>query len=126
MGLYNLERDPTGCYVFLDGGRPIYVGISQHVLERIMQHVRSGNHLSASLAYRIAVHRSPHNKTAAVAMQDPIFRREFETAQAYLRSLGVAFIEITNPLVLHVFEVYCAMELSTGLDSGGWNTFETH
>ena len=44
----------------------------------------------------------------------------------YIRGLNVAFIEIPNPLVLHIFEAYCAMELDTGTDVGGWNTFRTH
>ena len=35
-------------------------------------------------------------------------------------------IEISNPLELYLFEAYCAMELDTGFDTGGWNTFETH
>lgn len=123
---YGLSGDPSGCYAILDKGRPVYVGISQHVIQRIMEHIRRGDHYTASLAYRIAFHRYPHTKTADQAMQDLLFRSRFDEAQAYIRELDVAFIEISNPLELYVFEAYCAMELQTGLDSGGWNTFATH
>lgn len=37
--------------------------------------------------------------------------------------LDVAFIEIQNPLALHIFEACCTMELDTGTDVGGWKTF---
>jgi len=40
--------------------------------------------------------------------------------------LATAFVEIANPLELYLFEAYCAMELSTGSDTGAWNTFLTH
>ena len=56
------------------------------------------------------------------AMADPDFKREFDRAREKIRSLDVAYVEIGNPLVLHVFEPYAALEL----DTGEWNTFETH
>jgi hypothetical protein len=47
--------DPrSGCYVFLDGQRSIYVGISRSVLSRIRQHVLGKTHSDASLAYQLA------------------------------------------------------------------------
>ena len=60
--------------------------------------------------------------TRSNAMVDALFRPKFIEAQGYLRGLLVAFIEIANPLELHLFEAFCAMELDTSL----WNTFETH
>lgn len=70
--------------------------------------------------------RHPHGKTAANAMQDEDFKARFEEAHGYLKSLNVAFIEIENPLELYLFEAYCALELDTSFDAGGWNSFETH
>ncbi len=35
-----LECDPPGCYVLIDGGQPVYVGISKHVLQRLNDHVK--------------------------------------------------------------------------------------
>ena len=119
---FNRAADFEGCYVLIEGTRPIYVGISQTVFQRVRQHVRGTTHFDASLAYRIAAARSPHNMKRSAAMADEEFHQSFEAAQDYLRRLNVAFIEIANPLELYVFEAYCAMELNTS----EWNTFETH
>jgi hypothetical protein len=35
-------------------------------------------------------------------------------------------VKIDNPLELYLFEPYCALELDTRFEAGGWNTFETH
>lgn len=119
---FNIPKDFEGCYVLIDGDRPIYVGISQTVFQRLLQHVRGTTHSDASLAYRIATAHRPHNLTRDAAMADGEFQRHFSEAQTYLRGLNVAFIEITNSLELYLFEAYCAMEL----DTSEWNTFETH
>jgi len=119
---FQMPKDFEGCYVLIDGARPIYVGISQTVFQRILQHVRGTTHFDASLAYRIAAARRPQNMTRNAAMADAEFQRHFSEAQAYLRGLNVAFIEIPNPLELYLFEAYCAMQL----DTSQWNTFETH
>ena len=106
-------EDPRGCYVLLDGGRPVYVGISKHVLTRLQEHVRGTDHFTATLAYRIAAFRHPHGKTAATAMRDEDFRSRFEESQRQLQELSVAFVAIENPLVLYLFEPYCALDLDT-------------
>lgn len=121
-----LANDPRGCYVLIDAGRPVYVGISKHVITRLMEHVRGSDHLTATLVYRIAAARHPHGMTAARAMEDGAFRSKFEEAREYLLRLHAGFVEIDNPLELYLFEPYCALELDTGFEAGGWNTFETH
>ena len=125
-GRLGFDSDPRGCYVLIDNGRPVYVGISKRMIARLMEHVRGSDHLTATLVYRIAAHRHPHGMTAAHAMEDEGFRLHFEDARTYLLSLHVAFVEIDNPLELYLFEPYCALELDTGFEAGGWNTFETH
>ena len=123
---YGYVADPSGCYALIGGSRPVYVGISKHVFERIREHVLGSDHFTASLAYRIAYHRYPFQGTARDAMQDVAFHHEFEKARAQLQSMSVAVMEISNPLELYLFEAYCAMELDTGVENGGWNTFRTH
>jgi len=49
----NSEKDFAGCYVQIDSGKPIYVGISKKVVDRLRQHVLGTTHYAASLAYRI-------------------------------------------------------------------------
>jgi len=115
-----------GCHVFIDKGRPIYVGISKHVLAQLLEHVRGTDRFTATLAYQIAATNYPHGTTASRAIQEPEFRARFDEAREQLRDMSVAYVEIANALELYLFEAYCAMEVETGLDKGGWNTFVTH
>jgi len=106
----------------MEADQPVYVGISQGVLQRLRQHVRGATHFDASLAYRMAASRRPHGLTRSGAMAEAEFQSHFRDRQQYLRSLNVAFVEIANPLELYVFEAFAAMEL----DTCEWNTFLTH
>ncbi len=117
-----LPKDFSGCYVLIESGVPIYVGISRGVLARLRQHVTGATHFDASLVYAIAQRRTPKQGKRAEVMKDAEFKKAFSAAQQYLRSLDVAFVEIDNPLELYVFEAYAAMELKTHQ----WNTFRTH
>jgi hypothetical protein len=123
---FGIPRDFSGCYVLLETGAPIYVGISRGVIGRLRQHVFGKTHFDASLAFRIAMANHPDrtvaNMTRSEAMQDPLFGTSFAAAKTYLRSLQVAAIAIENPLELYVFEPYCAL----ALDTHQWNSFETH
>ncbi len=119
---FGLNSDFSGCYLLLDKDEPVYVGISRSVLRRLRQHVRGKSHFDASLAHRVASSNCLHNYTRSQAMKQDDFKIEFENAKIYLRSLNVAYVEIDNPLILYVFEPYCAMHF----DTTKWNTFETH
>jgi hypothetical protein len=70
----------------------------------------------------MAKSKTGYSMKRAEAMTDRIFRQAFDEAQRLLRSCSVAFVEISNPLELYLFEAYCAMELNTS----NWNTFRTH
>ncbi|MBT9391785.1 GIY-YIG nuclease family protein [Hymenobacter sp. NST-14] len=118
-----LKSDFSGCYVLLDQGQPVYVGISRNVLVRLRQHLTRQDHFAASLAFAMA--KKAHGVavgTRGMLMSNIDFGSAFQQAQAYLRSLSVATVEIENPLELYVFEAYAAMELGTA----EWNTFRTH
>lgn len=112
---FGFERDIEGCYVLIDGEHPIYVGISRHVFERLRQHVRPGDHYTATLAYQMAKTHHPATGTAAGVMADSGFRAQFDRERAYLAGLQVTVVEISNALERHLFEAYCALELGTGL-----------
>ena len=116
------SNDFSGCYVLLKDGQPFYVGISRTVVQRLQQHVKGNTHFDASLAYRMATNKFPHELTRNEAMADTEFREHFDIARTFLQNSSVAFIEIDNPLELYLFEAYCAMEL----DTCEWNTFKTH
>jgi hypothetical protein len=118
----HLPDDFSGCYVLLEDVKPVYVGISRRVLARLRQHFRGKTHFDASLAYAIAKKERPTAGARTQVMGDEQFKQAFDGAQEYLRGLHVAFVEIDNPVELHVFEAYAAMTLGTSK----WNTFRTH
>ncbi|AOR66333.1 hypothetical protein BBJ41_01455 [Burkholderia stabilis] len=122
--LSKLDRttDFPGCYVFLDAGRPVYVGISRGVLKRLVQHLNFESHNTASLVYKMASLDFPHEMKRDQAMKDDQFREVFLTAQGRLREMSVAFVQIDNDLELYLFEVMASMHL----DTDTWNTFRTH
>jgi hypothetical protein len=114
--------DFSGCYVLTEPGKPIYVGISRNVLARVRQHMLGKTHFDASLAYAMAQRNCPTNVERSAAMESELFKTAFWEAQAYLRTLNVAAVQIVNPLELYVFEAFAAMSLGTS----EWNTFRTH
>jgi hypothetical protein len=116
------KADFPGCYVLIEAGNPLYVGISRSVFSRLRQHVMGNTHYDASLAYRMAATDRPHTKTRGDAMQDPEFAAAFQSHRAFLRTLQVAAIDVPNSVELYLFEVYAAM----AFDCSTWNTFRTH
>jgi hypothetical protein len=113
-----LTGDFSGCYVLADANAPKYVGISRKVLSPLRQHVRGRTHFDASLAYAIAQRDCPTRGHRGSVMEDAGFRSAFAKAQAYLRSLQVACVQIDNPVELHVFEAYAALSLRTHENNG--------
>jgi hypothetical protein len=116
------ESDFSGCYVLIENGKPIYVGISRSVLARLRQHFIGKTHFDASLVYAIAQRRLPTRGKRSAVMNTPDFKKVFASAQSYLRSVHVSFVQIENPLELYLFEAFAAIELGTH----EWNTFRTH
>jgi hypothetical protein len=117
-----IAADFPGCYLFVDGVKPVYVGISRGVVKRLVQHLNFDSHYTASLVYRIASDLFPHEMKRDQAMKDDQFRKVFFSAQERLRNMSVAFVEISNDVELYLFEVMAAMRF----DTGTWNTFRTH
>lgn len=118
----NKNTDFPGCYVFIDGNKPVYVGISRGLVKRLVQHLNFESHNTASLVYKMATEDYPHEMKRDQAMKDEQFREVFLAAQEQLRNMYVAYVEIGNDLELYLFEVYASMKL----DTDTWNTFRTH
>lgn len=116
------QNDFFGCYVFIENGEPMYVGISRGVVGRLFQHLTSNNHFSGSLAYYISKRKNDPGGTRKQNMTDAAFRSLFEDSQRRLEQCMIATVEIDNAVELHIFETYAAMELGTG----EFNTFRTH
>lgn len=117
-----LTRDPSGLYVFLEADRPIYVGISRHVLARLRQHLTGDDHFLATLVYSMAYAKWGRTARRSELMKNAGFMKQFRAMRDELRGCKVAFIEIDDPVTMYLFEVYAAMKL----DTGQWNEFKTH
>ena len=114
-----------GIYVFFENNKPIYVGRTKNFLRRLRQHGAKGsNHNSAPFAFNLAKNKlnKSHSFTRREMEKDPKFIKEFKNAKARVRSMSYRVIEITDPIIQTIFEVYCALELKTKK----YNNFETH
>lgn len=117
-------EDFSGCYVFMEEKKPLYVGISRGVLNRLLQHLNHLSQNSSPWVFRMAakVHGEVDGLTRAQAMMDERFKKIFLTEQERVRKMNIAWVKIENDLVLYLFEAYAAMKLDTAI----WNTFRTH
>lgn len=116
------KKDFSGCYVFIEQEKPLYVGISRGVIGRLFQHLTSNNHFSGTFAYYMAKRQNDPGGTREQNMKNAAFRALFNNSQRRLEQCSIATVEIDNAIELHLFEVYAAMEFGTG----EFNTFRTH
>jgi len=118
----------SGIYLFSEGSRPIYVGQSRNLRNRLRQHTWArGRENAASFAFNIAKREAARvgidvKRWRAVLEADPAFVPHFVSAQASVAAMTVQFIELEDPVVRTLFEVYVALAL--GLHE--FNSFETH
>ena len=117
-----------GVYVFYEDGKPMYVGRTNSMSRRLQQHGNpSSGHNSATFAFNIAK-REAIKKEMNVQMTrnqlqvDPAFSKLYLEAKAKVSKMPVRVIEINNPIVQTLFEVYAVM----CLDTKEYNDFDTH
>ena len=117
-----------GVYVFYEDGKPMYVGRTKSMSRRLQQHGNpSSGHNSATFAFNIAK-REAIKKEMNVQMTrnqlqvDPAFSKLYLEAKAKVSKMPVRVIEINNPIVQTLFEVYAVM----CLDTKEYNDFDTH
>ena len=120
---------PTkGIYVFYEDSKPIYIGRSNNIRQRINLHCRpSSGHNSATFAFNIAKRKAIKeginiNLTRSQLEVDPAFSKLYFEAKARVSRMPVRVIEINDPIVQTIFEVYAAMVLNTR----EYNDFDTH
>ena len=116
-----------GIYVFFENGRPIYVGRTNRMKERIKEHGRSSSgHNSATFAFNLAKEAAKRkgidiNKDRNQLEKGPDFSNLFREARERVSRMSVRVIEIDDPIVQTLFEVYASIALKTP-----YNDFETH
>jgi len=117
-----------GIYLFSHDSAPVYVGQSRKLRNRLRQHTGATNsHNQASFAFNLAKREA---KKARVDIKrfrsalelDPTFAPYFDAARVEVARMNVQFIEVADPIVRTLFEVYAAL----ALDTVEFNSFETH
>lgn len=117
-----------GVYVFSEGPNPIYVGQSRNLRQRLRQHTSPKSHENqAPLAFNIALKDAAAQelalpKTRKQIEADAAFQPLFAAALGRVRDMDVRFIEIEDPVVRTVFEIYA----SRALETDEFNSWETH
>ena len=138
-----LRRDPRGqlpqvpdrgIYVFYLGDKPIYVGRTDRMRQRLQEHGRpSSTHNSATLAFAMASLLQQANRVDSIdafsrdeLQRDPEFKKWFDATKESVRGMSIRVVEVIDPIEQAVFEVYAALELGTTRQQGGFNDFENH
>ena len=138
-GFFPITAPPSetaGIYCFYENGKPLYVGRTGNLRERVLEHRQQGNgHNIASFAFNIAkidfseeFKRKYPNKDIdkfgrKKLSKDPDFNAKFTAAKARVRKMSVRFVEIHDSIEQTIFEVYAHMELGTPEE---FNNFDTH
>jgi hypothetical protein len=120
----------NGIYVLFDDGKPIYVGRSNNIRQRLSGHSNQGSdRYSATFAFRMAIkeYERKYSKSAKKFRRqdlenDEDFKIIFRGAKDKVSKMGIKAIEIDDPLTQTIFEVYAAVKLGT-LE---FNSFENH
>jgi hypothetical protein len=116
-----------GIYVFYENEFPIYVGRSNRIKERLLEHSRpSSNHNSATFAFNLAKETAIKkginvNKKARVHLEtDSDFSNLFSEAKKRVSRMSIKVIKIDDPIIQTIFEVYVSIKFNT------LNDFDTH
>jgi len=118
----------NGIYVLFENGRPIYVGRSNRMKDRIKEHGRpSSTHNSAPFAFNLAKKVAEEkgvnvNRRRSDLEKDPIFSALFSEAKERVSRMSVKVVEVDNPIIQTLLEVYAALCLRTT----EYNDFDTH
>lgn len=116
-----------GIYVFYEDEEPIYVGRTNRMKVRIQEHGRrSSYHNTATFAFilakEIANEQDIDIKIKRNALEaDSAFNSIFLEQKERVSKMNVRVIEILDPIIQTIFEVYVSMELNTK-----YNDFDTH
>ena len=119
----------AGIYVLYEDDKPIYVGRSDRLKERILEHGQTGNRReTATFAFRIAKvdFQEKHPDASFSSMGDleicPAFVPLFDAAKSRVKKMGVRAVAIQDPIEQTIFEVYATLSLGTYR----YNSFDNH
>ena len=108
-----------GVYVFFKDNKPMYVGRSNRLKERLREHSQSRQHYSATLAIKIAKRNMPtlqneeRKPTVKQLMDNEDFKKEFEYARDRIARMKIRCAKIEDQIEQAMFEIYAHLELGT-------------
>ena len=118
----------AGIYVLYEDDKPIYVGRSDRLKERLLEHGQPSNgRETATLAFRIAKvdFQEKHPDASFSSMGDLASRLDFVplfgAAKSRVKKMGVRAVAIQDPIEQTIFEIYAHLALKTP-----YNSFENH
>ena len=116
-----------GIYVFYENECPIYVGRSNRIRERLLEHSRpSSTHTSATFAFNLAKEDAikkeidVNNKARVHLETDSDFSSLFSEAKKRVSRMSIKVINIDDPIIQTIFEVYVSVKFNT------FNEFDNH
>lgn len=121
----NRRGAPTqGIYVFYEGGKPVYVGRSNRLRDRIREHGSdSSTRHSATFALKLLREKlnQPKGKAADLVKANA---DEYDQQKKRVQNMTFRAVEIKGQLEQTLFEVYAILEFHTHVL--GYNDFDTH
>lgn len=115
-----------GIYVFYEGLKPIYVGRSRNIPERIKSHSRSSSdHNSASFAFLLAKNKARNaginiSATRGSLAKNSSFAKIYSEQKNRVANMRIKAVEIKDPETQAIFEIYASKKFKTD------NDFNTH
>ena len=116
-----------GIYLFYENECPIYVGRSNRIKERLLEHGRpSSTHTSATFAFNLAKKAAiekeidVNNIPRVILEKDPDFSSLFSEAKEKVSRMSIKVIEIDDQIIQTIFEVYVSVKFNT------FNEFDNH
>ena len=119
-----------GVYVLYEHDRPMYVGRSDRLADRLLEHGQPANGPeSATFAFNLAYRQwHPDVDLTSFSRQErqafksaPEYRSLFDSTTLRVRKMCVRAVEIVDPVEQAVFELYAHVELKTP-----YNSFRNH
>lgn len=117
------EAPQEGVYVLYEGGKPIYVGRSNRMPERLREHgAESSDRYSASFAFKL-LREALKNPEGTAGKIEGTYREEFRRQRERVRAMTFRAVEIPSQLEQALFETYAILEMGT---APRYNDFQTH
>jgi hypothetical protein len=117
----------AGIYLFAEDGIPRYVGQTRNLRRQLTQHGAAfARQNQATFAFNLARaeaqadRRIPLSRSREELAADPRFAVLFRRARERVAGMSIRFVEVDDPELRTVFEVYATVMLGTD------NSFETH